>query len=1035
MTFKRRDIFLKIEFIKSYSPLAPALCARRYGKDCMFNEGHELGRVTPQEILDASLDALVYREYLDPHYLIPHKAKIIPADTNEPPWDRRVPGTILYATPGERLYIHVLNGDPHECHSLHLHGLNYGIDSDGAWPLGVQSADGRRSDEIKPGESWTYVFDVTQQMIGAWAFHDHVREVQRSVNRGLFGGLVVRDPLAVCPDHEIPIFIHVMQASSAGFAFDSKQIVPNAVFEIKPQDNIFDHPGTAEYYCSIHGTSMAGRIVVDPNSTPFPAPHPITMKNLAFTPQSLTIHPSDTVRWINNDGVDHVVFSPGGGKATFCLNGRAYVGNTPTIVAESGERLRWYVFNLDMGSVWHNFHPHATRWQLPVPPGGASDVHSLSPVETFVADTIVPPAIRLPCALEDLQCDPPPHACRVRIKGDFLFHCHIEEHMMQGLAGLVRARQYLWVTEEVVNSLSLNLPYEDGSNDCQHVDVLRCQRGKREPHPGDPANTPHGKDAKTGIDVSKAATEGLWELLPCDSQVLAVHAAVLHTGKVLFMAGSGNSVKNFAARVFRAIVWDYQNGTFKTLQTPTDIFCSGHEFLPDGRLLVAGGTLEYQSGDVDKGTLKGFKGASEAYLFDPILEDFIRVDSMRDGRWYPSLITLPDGQILTVSGLSSTLNDPDPKPKGNQFSKINEEHEIYSQAHGWAYKGNLDVKGKPQKDELPTWPLYPHLFVIRDGRLFYSGGHVFGSNKLAPGWLDVATNAFSSMSISADSNPFDKTSPVFELNRRDQSASVLLPPAQDQRVMVMGGGGTKDLKPESNTNPVLGISKVHIVDLKAATPAYTQAKSMHLARMHLNAVLLPDRTVLVSGGEAKSERATEAALHAEIYDAASNSWTLAAKATVPRMYHSIALLLPDGRVITAGSNPESADPGGGELRLELFHPPYLFRGPRPFIEHVTQEIHYGEVIEIETPQAQHIQWISLIRPMATTHSWDSSQRLVDIPIERCGFCQLHGLVPHEPTIAPPGWYMLFIIDKERVPSVARWVHLSRKEDSGHISRH
>ncbi|HYT61597.1 MAG TPA: hypothetical protein VEL06_15575, partial [Haliangiales bacterium] len=114
--FKRRDLFLKIEPLNSYSPLAPIVCSRHYGRDCMFNPGHESGRTAPKEILGASLDALVYREYLDPNFHFPNTNKLINADVNEPPWNRRVPGAVLYALPGERLYLHVLNGDPNDCH-------------------------------------------------------------------------------------------------------------------------------------------------------------------------------------------------------------------------------------------------------------------------------------------------------------------------------------------------------------------------------------------------------------------------------------------------------------------------------------------------------------------------------------------------------------------------------------------------------------------------------------------------------------------------------------------------------------------------------------------------------------------------------------------------------------------------------------------------------------------------------------------------------------------------------------------------------
>jgi hypothetical protein len=132
------------------------------------------------------------------------------------------------------------------------------------------------------------------------------------------------------------------------------------------------------------------------------------------------------------------------------------------------------------------------------------------------------------------------------------------------------------------------------------------------------------------------------------------------------------------------------------------------------------------------------------------------------------------------------------------------------------------------------------------------------------------------------------------------------------------------------------------------------------------------------------------------------------------------LLLPDGCVITAGSNPHRKD---DELRMELYHPPYLFRGPRPFIVNFPKELHYGAQIVIETPQAGHTKWVQLIHPMATTHSSDSSQRLIDLPFERTGFCHLRACAPEDPTLAPPGWYMLFIVDVHGIPSVARWIHL------------
>jgi hypothetical protein len=181
--------------------------------------------------------------------------------------------------------------------------------------------------------------------------------------------------------------------------------------------------------------------------------------------------------------------------------------------------------------------------------------------------------------------------------------------------------------------------------------------------------------------------------------------------------------------------------------------------------------------------------------------------------------------------------------------------------------------------------------------------------------------------------------------------------------------------------------------------------------------------VLVSGGGYRGETRADAVHEAEIYNPATNSFRPAGTQLVSRLYHSIALLLPDGRVITAGSNP---DRGDDELRLELYHPPYLFRGPRPFIQACPHEWTYGGEVAIHTPQAAQIRWVHLIRPMAVTHSDDTSQRLVDLPIEHHDVCHLHVTVTDNPNLAPPGWYLLFLCDHEGVPSVAEWIHLDRK---------
>jgi Malectin domain/Domain of unknown function (DUF1929)/Glyoxal oxidase N-terminus/Bacterial Ig-like domain (group 1) len=487
---------------------------------------------------------------------------------------------------------------------------------------------------------------------------------------------------------------------------------------------------------------------------------------------------------------------------------------------------------------------------------------------------------------------------------------------------------------------------------------------------------------------SDASVNGTWEVLPYESQVLPVHAALLHTNRVLFFSGSATD-PNAVGCPNCSAVWNFQNNTIEvphpqtpldTQGNPIDFFCAGHAFLSDGRLLVTGGTLLY----------KPYRGRTEALIFDPSSEQWTQVQSMAGGRWYPTQTTLGDGRVLAMSGLGTT----------SSFNNVpyNQVPEIYTDPTGWS--------ALPKTSKI--WPLYPHLFLLMDGRIFFSGGK-FASNdfpdgNLPPTLLNLTTNATATVGV------VEAT--------RNQSASVLLPPAQNQKVMIIGGGPNDGASGNAT-------SSVKIVELKSASPAYVSTGSLHNARMHHNAVLLPDRTVLVCGGSLMRENEMKATLVAEIYDPTTGKWTPAAQASIPRLYHSVALLLPDGRVITAGSNPT---PKVEELRLEVYRPPYLFKGTRPVITSTAppQAVTYGGTIQISTAQAANIQWVSLIAAGVTTHSFNMAQRLVDMPINSNSRTSnsLTVAVTDERNIAPPGWYMLFITDNNGVPSVATWIHLT-----------
>jgi hypothetical protein len=529
------------------------------------------------------------------------------------------------------------------------------------------------------------------------------------------------------------------------------------------------------------------------------------------------------------------------------------------------------------------------------------------------------------------------------------------------------------------------------------------------------------------LDIDEAASLGIWRLLPYFSEVLPVHAALLHSGKVLFFAGSGNNafradsgdLGNDAKAIYTSVVWDPSKnvldaGTFDhppTLRradgSVIDLFCCGHTFLADGRVLAAGGTLVYDKvivGGVQQDSGHGFFGAREAMIFDPALETWTLIASMNRGRWYPTLMRLDDGTILATAGLDQNGAGP-----GANTIESNTDPDTAP----WVVARDFDL------------PLYPHLFQLADGRVFHTGGQ-----------MDTDEN-----SVSLVFDPRLPTNAVViavpDAGRCNQSASVIMPSVQEQRFMLLGGGPEDD-------GPVRGdaTNRVSIIDFTVPAPVYRQAAPLNINRMHVNAVLLPDRTILAAGGAFTREASTTSGtinpqlgrevFQAEIYDPAKGTWTETAPATVARLYHSIALLLPDGRVLAASGNPDKGsqvpwlppDPMEEE-RIEIFSPPYLFRSKtRPAITSAPGVIGYGGTFTIKCPQAASILWAQLIAPGLTTHSFNSTQRLVDLSFVVSAPGVLQATVTTNKKIAPPGWYMLFLTDTDKVPSVSVWTHLA-----------
>ncbi|MFJ2110516.1 galactose oxidase-like domain-containing protein [Streptomyces sp. NPDC087850] len=507
--------------------------------------------------------------------------------------------------------------------------------------------------------------------------------------------------------------------------------------------------------------------------------------------------------------------------------------------------------------------------------------------------------------------------------------------------------------------------------------------------------------------TAQECADGRWDVLPTDNPVRSMHSVVLNNGKVLLIAGSGNDTDMFEAGTFTSAVYDPANGSYRTIPTPDDMFCSGHVQLSDGRVLVMSGNKGYPSAD---GTV-GYQGYKDSYVFDPATETYSRTNDMNDGHWYPSATIMGNGDVMSFGGLRE---DSSGSVTAERWSATeNRWLPLWQVNQTWSY-----------------WGLYPSMILMQDGRLFYSGSHVFGNGTPGTG----------SSIYDYDANTVTDVPGLQNKDERDQSASVLLPPAQDQRVLTIGGGNI-DSNPAANR-------LTDLIDLKQPNPSYVhgpllpqgtvdlgagpQPQTGAQGKMYGSAVLLPDGKVLETGG-ALHNRANPV-YESSIFDPATDTFDPVAPDPEARGYHSSAFLLPDGRVMTTGDNPGN---GTWNHHVSLYTPPYLFKGPRPRITSlIDNQWLYGDTqrITVDRPIAK----AELIRPASVTHSSDPNQRFVDLPLSVDGD-NIDLNVTSNPNLAPPGWYMLFAVDANGVPSIAEWVHLggppalaAEAMDSAHI---
>ncbi len=477
----------------------------------------------------------------------------------------------------------------------------------------------------------------------------------------------------------------------------------------------------------------------------------------------------------------------------------------------------------------------------------------------------------------------------------------------------------------------------------------------------------HDVDNLHVVSTGCPATDGQWEPNVLNFGRVAIHTHLLPTGKVLFWdRHDGPPGGHTETRL-----WD---PTSPGAPTPAamlghDAFCAGHALDGNGRLFTAGGHI------VDN------EGLPNASSYDATGDTWITHPNMTDGRWYPTVTTLWNGELLTVAG--SYRDGPD--------IVHNDLPEVFNPATPPA--GSWRALTAARKVQ----PLYPWMFQAPNGKVFDAGPQPqsrYLDTTGAGAWSNVATSTY---------------------GHRDYGSAVMDRPG---RAMILGGTFDSNLATPTNS--------VEIIDLLAGTPAWTTVAPMGWGRRQHTATLLPDGSTLVTGGTAARffNESIGAVLHAERWNPATQTWRALDRGQEARLYHSVALLLPDARVLVAGGG----HPNGGwgdpdHFTAEVFHPPYLFQGPRPAISALSAtNVTYGQGLTVTTPDAATVTEVTLLRLGSVTHAFNMNQRFNRLSFT-AGAGALTATMPSDARLCPPGHYLLFIL-RNGVPSVARVIRIA-----------
>jgi hypothetical protein len=452
-----------------------------------------------------------------------------------------------------------------------------------------------------------------------------------------------------------------------------------------------------------------------------------------------------------------------------------------------------------------------------------------------------------------------------------------------------------------------------------------------------------------------------WPLIP-------IHVVLLPDGRLMSYGtdGAGNQTGLFTYDVWNPALGTAA-GSHLTLPntTGTDTFCSGQVVLP------ASGAVLLTGGDKIVNGVRNFS-VSDVNLFDYRSNALYRASQpMAFLRWYPTVLTLPNGEVLILGGRADP-NTPAPTP------------EIYNESSGWR---SLPAVASDDAYGLRNWS-YPRAWQAPNGKVFIATiwGGTYYLDPQGEGALAATPLTLSEGDVYLPSVMY-KPGKILALRKQNKAVTI---------------------------------------DLTGAAPKATTIAGVGQERYHASATVMADGKVLVSGGSSINNVAWGVARGAKIWDPATSKWAAAATAAKMRLYHSVSILLPDARVLTAGGGA----PGPvTNTNAEIYTPPYLYKqdrsgtlAARPAITSAPTTTSWGKAMAVGTDTAG-ISKVTLVRTGSATHTLDFDQRYQALSFTGTG-TSLTVNMPASAIDAPPGYYMLFVFDSTGVPSVAKIIKLS-----------